>query len=104
MRENTRLDERYTLPLEVHWQSLSGRHEARISDISLGGCYVESLAQVSIGEEVHFEIQLPTGGRMPLRGEVVHHQPNLGFGLRFANLSVMERNVLTHVLKELSKG
>jgi hypothetical protein len=104
MRENTRLDERYTLPLELHWQSLSGKHEARISDISLGGCYVESLAQVSIGEEVRFEIQLPTGGRMPLSGEVMHHQPNLGFGLRFAGLSVMERNVLTHVLKELSKG
>jgi hypothetical protein len=104
MRENTRLNERYTLPLEVHWESLSGRHEARISDISLGGCYMESLAPVSVGEEIHFEIQLPTGGRMPLRGEVVHEQPNVGFGLRFINLSMMEGNVLTHVLKELSKG
>ncbi len=104
MRKYTRFDERYSLPLEVHWESLSGKHEARISDISLGGCYMESLAPVAIGEEVRFEIQLPTGGRMPLHGEVVHHQPNLGFGLRFASLSVMERNVLTHVINELRKG
>jgi PilZ domain len=104
MRKYTRFDERYLLPLEVHWESLSGKHEARISDIGLGGCYMESLAPVAIGEEVRFEIQLPTGGRMPLRGEVVHHQPNLGFGLRFASLSVMERNVLTHVINELRKG
>lgn len=104
MRKYTRFDERYSLPLEIHWESLSGKHEARISDISLGGCFMESLAQVSIGDEVNFEIELPTGGRMPLRGEVVHHQPNLGFGVRFAGLSMMERNVLTHVIKELRKG
>jgi hypothetical protein len=103
MRENTRHDPRYLLPLEVHWESISGKHEARISDISLGGCYMESLAQVVVGEEIHFEIQLPTGGRMPLRGEVIYHQPNLGFGVRFTNLSVMERNVLAHVIKVSSQ-
>lgn len=100
MPENTRRDRRYPLPLEVHWESLSGKYEARIGDISLGGCYVESLAQVTIGEQIQFEIQLPTGGQMPLRGEVVYHHANLGFGIRFANLSVMERNVLAHVIEQ----
>jgi PilZ domain len=104
MPEDTRRDERYPLPLEVHWESLSGKHEARIGDISMGGCYIESLAQVNIGEQIQFEIQLPTGGRMPLRGEVVYHHANLGFGVRFDNLSVMERNVLAHVIKESHKG
>ena len=98
MQENRRRDERYTLPLEVRWENLSGKHKARVSDISLGGCYIESLAQVSIGEQVQLEIQLPTGGRMPLNAEVIYHQPNLGFGVRFINLSLMERNVLTHMI------
>jgi PilZ domain len=100
MPENKRRDERYLLPLEVHWESLSGKREARVDDISLGGCYIESIAQVSVGEEIRFELQLPTGGRMPLHGEVIHHQPGLGFGVRFINLSMMERNVLAHVIKE----
>lgn len=104
MRENNRRDERYSLPLEVYWESLSGKHQARISDISLGGCYLESIAPVAISEQIHFEIQLPTGGRMPLRGEVVHLHPNLGFGLRFVSLSVMERNVLAHVMNELRQS
>jgi hypothetical protein len=104
MRENTRQEERYSLPLEVLWESLSGRHEARIGDISLGGCYIESLAQVIVGEQIQFQIQLPTGGRMPLRGEVIYHQPNLGFGVRLASLSAMERNVLMHVIDELRKA
>ena len=103
MRENTRRNERYPLPLEVHWESLSGKHEARISDISLGGCYMESLAQVIVGEEIQFEIQLPTGGRMPLRGKVIYHQPNLGFGVSFIDLSMMARNVLTHVIDQSQK-
>lgn len=104
MPENKRRDERFTLPLEVHWESLSGKHEARVGDISLGGCYIESLAQVTTGDQIQFEIQLPTGGRMPLRGEVVHHQPNMGFGVRFVNLSVMERNVLAHVIDRSRQG
>ena len=35
---------------------------------------------------------------MPLRGEVVYHQPSPGFGVRLINISIMERNVLTHVV------
>lgn len=104
MRENTRRDERYPLPLEVRWEGFSGKHEARIGDISMGGCYIESLAQVTVGEEIQFEIRLPTGGRMPLRGEIIYHHANLGFGVGFVNLSVMERNVLAHVIEEWRKG
>lgn len=103
MRENTRRNERYPLPLEVHWESLSGKHEARISDISLGGCFMESLAQVVAGEEIQFEIRLPAGGRMPLRGKVIYHQPNLGFGVSFIDLSMMARNVLSRVIEESHK-
>jgi hypothetical protein len=98
MRKDSRRNERYPLPLEVRWEGLSGKHAARIADISLGGCYIESLAQVTVGEQIKFEIQLPTGGRMPLRGEIIYHQPSLGFGVCFHDLSIMERNVLSHMI------
>lgn len=99
MEGERRGEQRYLLPLEVRWESLSGKYAARINDLSLSGCYIESLARVTSGEEIHFEIQLPTGFWMPLRGTVVHHQPNLGFGVRFAQLMMMERNVLSRVLE-----
>jgi hypothetical protein len=98
MADEQRRDERIPLILDVRWEGLSGQYAARISDISLSGCYVESLGQVSIGEEVRFEVQLPTGRWMPLRGVVVHHLAHLGFGVRFANLTTMERNLLAHVI------
>jgi hypothetical protein len=98
MAGERRSDERILLSLDVRWESLSGKHTARVSDISLSGCYIESLGQVTVGERISFEIHLPTGRWMPLRGEVVYHLPGLGFGVRFARLTTMERNLLAHVI------
>lgn len=99
MESERRGEKRFPLPLEVRWESLSGKYAARISDLSLSGCYIESLAKVEVGEELHFEIQLPAGFWMPLRGAVVYHHPNLGFGLHFVRLTMMERNMLARVLE-----
>ncbi|PYS50974.1 MAG: hypothetical protein DMF68_05685 [Acidobacteria bacterium] len=103
MAENRR-HERILLPLEVRWEGLSGKYNARLNDLSLGGCYVESLAQVSIGERIRFEIQLPTGRWMELHGEVIYHQPTLGFGVYFTKLSELEREMLTSVIEYGSTG
>jgi hypothetical protein len=100
MPDESRHYERVMLPLEVRWEdSLSGKHTARVSDLGLGGCYIESLAQVAVGERIRFEVQLPAGGWMPLRGEVMHVQPSLGFGVRFTEQTMMERNLLEHFIK-----
>jgi hypothetical protein len=104
VEDERRNEKRYLMPLEVRWEGLSGQYAARISDLGLGGCYIETLAQVSDGDEIRFEIQLPTGFWMPLRGTVVHRQPNLGFGVRFNQLMMMERNVLLRVLDSGSRS
>jgi hypothetical protein len=97
MEDERRGEQRYLLPLEVRWESLSGKYAARINDLSLSGCYIETLALVTPGEEIHFEVRLPTGFWMPLRGTIVYQQSNLGFGVKFAQLTLMERNVLSRV-------
>ncbi|MDQ3817677.1 MAG: PilZ domain-containing protein [Acidobacteriota bacterium] len=91
--------ERILLPLEVRWEGLSGKNIARLNDLSLGGCYVESLAQVSIGESIRFEIQLPTGRWLELHGDVIYHQPTLGFGVHFTNLSELEEEMLASLVE-----
>lgn len=96
---NTRKHERITVPLEVRWEGISGQYTTRISDLSLGGCYVESLAQVSVGERLRFEIRLPTGRWMQLHGEVVYHQPTIGFGVHFTELSEPERELLASLIE-----
>ena len=103
MVDERRQFERVRLPMEVHWEGLSGKHAARVYDLSLSGCYVETLGQVTPGERVRFEVELPTGRRLRLEGEVVHAQANMGFGLRLVNLSGADRGMLAHLL-EYARG
>jgi c-di-GMP-binding flagellar brake protein YcgR len=99
MSSDRRRDERVSLPLEAQCEGMSGKYVARLSDVSLGGCYVESLASVSVGERIQFQIRLPTGRWLPLQGEVVYQQPTLGFGVRFTDLSEIEREMLAHIIE-----
>jgi len=98
MGEERRAEERIPLFLELRWQSLSGKHTARISDISLGGCYVETMGQVTMGDLIRFEVQLPTGRWMPLIGEVVYHLPGMGFGLRFRTLTESQKQMIASLI------
>jgi len=94
-----RSHERVALRLEARWVGLSGKHTASLIDLSAGGCYVESLAPVSVGEAIRLEVRLPTERWMALQGEVIYHHPNLGFGVRFNDLSELELEVLDSVME-----
>jgi hypothetical protein len=98
--DERRTSERKTILLEAKWESMSRRHEARIDDVSLGGCFVNTYAQVEPQEEVNLEIQLPSGEWLPLRGRVASYQPGVGFGIAFTSLSEKE----TAALKELIRS
>jgi hypothetical protein len=104
MTEERRGEQRVPLMLELRWESLSGRHAARISDMSLSGCYVETLGQVTVGELIRFEIQLPTGRWMPLVGEVVYYLPGMGFGMRFGNLTANQKEMIASLLDYIKEG
>ena len=92
-----RTSERKRILLEAKWESMSSRHEARVDDVSLGGCFVNTYAKVELQEDVNLEIQLPSGQWLPLRGKVASYQPGVGFGMSFTALSENE----TAALKEL---
>jgi hypothetical protein len=91
MENERRSQERVKLVLEARWEGLAGRHEARLSDLSAGGCFIESIGQVQLHELVRFEIQLPWGRWLPLQGTVVYCQPNFGFAIRLTELSEMQQ-------------
>lgn len=92
--QNRRRNERVRLTLEVRWEGLSGMHTARLYDISLSGCYIESPGTTQSGERTRFEVQSPTGRWLQFRGEVVHSQTYMGFGVRFLGLSELQRRTL----------
>ncbi len=67
----------------MRWQSATGKYAASCADISPDGCYIDFIAPVQEGRRISIEVRLPTGRWLALRGEVVKHQPNSGFGVRF---------------------
>ena len=98
MGQERRSSQRKRILLEAKWQSMSRTHEARVDDVSLGGCFVNTYGHVEPAEEINLTMQLPSGEWLPLRGRVASYQPGVGFGIAFTALSPKERAVLKELL------
>ena len=88
-----RQQERHDYLTEIVLESASGRRVARISDISSGGCFIDSITPVSQGEPVTFEVQ---NGAGPLRfnARVAYVLTGCGFGAEFTDLTDQHRDFL----------
>jgi PilZ domain len=98
MPEERRTNKRKRLLLEAKWESMSSTHTARVEDLSLGGCFVDTLGRVEPNEAVDLEVQLPSGGWLSLRGKVASYQPGVGFGMSFTSLSKDEVAALEELM------
>jgi len=93
--ENERREERRArVSLEAWWEGLSGRHQARVSDLSMGGCFIDTLGKADIGEFIAFSIKQPDGKWLQLRGQVASTDVHVGFSLAFTYLTEDEENAL----------
>src|SRR5258705_189088 len=86
-----RSNERKKILLEARWECMSRRHEARVDDVSLGGCFVNTFGHVELNEPVELQILLPSGDWLALRGTVASYQPTVGFGMSFTFLNSQEK-------------
>jgi hypothetical protein len=99
MIKNRRSDERIPTNLPARWDGLSGRKEARIEDLSISGCFVNTQGRVDVGELVGIEIKLPSGEWLKLRGEVASYMTGTGFGVLFTFLTDDEEEVLRQLIQ-----
>lgn len=82
-----RVLERKSVAIEIILESSVGRRPSRISDISLGGCYVESINNFRKGEIVSFEVETPNGEKLTFTGEISYVLEGFGFGMKFTSLT-----------------
>jgi Tfp pilus assembly protein PilZ len=75
----------------------------KITNLGCGGCFIQTKAEVRANSTVLLRLQLPTGRRLALQGEVAHAARRVGFGLRFTNLSAEDRGMLC-LLEEYYRG
>ena len=102
MSGERRSNVRKRILLEAKWESLSRTQEARVDDVSLGGCFVNTYAHIELNERVNVQILLPSGEWLALRGRVATYQPGVGFGMWFTYLSENDKAALKKLISSIT--
>ena len=89
---------RVAVPLSVLLNCTSGRREVRVADISVGGCYVDTITGVQPDEIVGLKFLLPNGFDVEIMGTVAYVHPGIGFGIQFNDMTREQRTTLEAVI------
>ncbi|MGH9738787.1 MAG: PilZ domain-containing protein [Candidatus Acidiferrales bacterium] len=73
---------------------------ARISDLSLVGCYLDTINTLPVGTEVRLNIA-HNDATFSALGVVAHSQPNMGIGVRFTDVQLDQHAILERWLADL---
>lgn len=84
--------ERFKVNIEVEWEGLVGRKSGTISDISPQGCFILCSGDVEDAETVKLFFPLTDGRKIEFWGEVVNHVFEIGFAIRFIELSEAQKD------------
>ena len=82
------------LVLDVWYDNEGGRSEARISDLSVTGAYIETTDPPPVGSVFKVIFALPDGMVIETQSTVVHNHPQQGMGIRFTSLSPEQANYI----------
>src|SRR5918911_2235578 len=98
MPHERREDPRRLVSVEAWWEGLSGRHQARVSDLSMGGCFIDTLGRADVGEFLLLALKPPAGAWLRLRGQVASVDAKTGFSVTFTYLTEDEQHALARLL------
>lgn len=93
-----RKHERTEIVREIVLESSAGKRPSRISDMSMGGCYIESITNFRMGEAVTFDLSSSGGEVLRFSGNVAYVLDGFGFGLTFTNLTPNHITFLSRAL------
>jgi len=94
-----REQERFTYYTEIMVESEAGTRGARISDVSHGGCYIDTITPAREGEEISFEIMNKAGETLKITGTVAYVIENMGFGVKFGDLTDNHKAAIDEIVK-----
>ncbi len=96
-----RNNKRFSVKIETEWEGLVGRKPGIISDINAQGCFVLCSGDVENGENVKVFFPLTDGRKIQFWGEVVNHVFEIGFAMRFIELSNAQKDFLEKYIDTL---
>jgi hypothetical protein len=73
---------------------------ARMSELGLGGCYVDTLSPFPTGTLIHVRI-IRDGGAFECEAKVVYIHEGFGMGIAFTNMALDQRRMLENWIADL---
>ncbi len=89
-----RSQNRFSVKIETEWEGMVGRKTGTISDITSQGCFVLCSGDVQDGENVKIFFPLTDGRKIQFWGEVINHVLEIGFAIRFIEISDAQKDFL----------
>ena len=94
---------RHPAQIEIQWEGAAGKQPGTISDLGRGGCFVLCSGAVENGEKVKLYFSVESNKNNLLKGEGVDHFNEIGFAVRFVELSETDELFLNHLLYHLTQ-
>jgi hypothetical protein len=82
MANERRSTPRLVGPFEGSWDGASGMRECRITDLSVGGCFIDAYASQPVGAKIGVEVKV-RDQRFRLPAQVVYVDRVQGFAVKF---------------------
>jgi len=86
------------VPVEVHAEGSTAPLHCATSDLSLGGCYIESMYPFPAG--THLELKLEAGDTLLISAKVVTSDPQFGNGIHFERMLPEDEVTLAKFLEK----
>jgi len=99
-RAHTRLKTR--VPLEIHVEGGNSPHRGATADLSLTGCYIETIFPWPIGTNLELKLQLD--GTLVVLATVVTYDPQVGNGIQFNKMLPEDIDELRSFLEAAEKS
>jgi hypothetical protein len=85
---------------EVTARDTETKLSARMSELGLGGCYVDTLSPFPTGTLLHVRI-IRDGGAFECEAKVVYVHEGFGMGIAFTNMALDQRRMLENWIADL---
>ncbi|HYX28999.1 MAG TPA: PilZ domain-containing protein [Pyrinomonadaceae bacterium] len=95
--DERRHHDRSRLIVDVHFDGGEATGVASTKDISVGGLYMSTQADLAVGDTLSLRMPLG-GGHVVVKGDVVYSNPGHGVGVRFHRLTDDARELMEREL------
>lgn len=91
-----------SVPVEMETEGSQVPIRGATSDLSLGGCYIETMYPLPTG--THLDLKLQIDGTLLIEAEVVTSDPQVGNGIKFLKMLPEDQEELKAYLEQIARA